>query len=675
MGAVLLAGLVGSLLAFASPSAALLTEEADTARIDGDDRYETAAAIATNPHWWGDSGSGVCSPDVTIVNGEDWPDGLTAGIYGDRVLLVRPDKIPAATEAAIIELMNQSQNPNIGNCGGQIDLTVIGGPAAVSSAVYEQLTLLTNGTGGYVDDEGRIFGGDRYETAIAVHDDESSSGCAILATGTDFPDALAAGVLAHDDGCGILLNKGAALLPAVKAYMIEVGMEYVRIAGGEAAVPASVEAELLSMGINVTRYGGENRDETATLLADDSWNGDRRSACLVNRDSFADALAAAPFCASSAVDGQIMLVRADSIPPVTAAWHVANCANLGDYTWADINLDADDGTTPEVQIYGKVFAIGGTTVISDEVLEDAAAATKCSDEIAVTSATISYENAQDQVCLVQNLGLLEWTGPEDHDGPVLIPVTGSAADGLFPTITFVEIDGEGTATDVFPAEAYFSGDTLYVDLGEDTDGMTQARFVEIWSSLPEAAATFTAVANSGPLFGPPLSGDAGVWVYCTSPSADVVFEMVFNQPVGSGADFKTTPYGHTLVDEGEWWCLDDFSDCGVFDFMLFTILDDSPLSESVGDAILAGDFTASWLWDVPDADGNTTFTMTVADIAGAVEFTDWAGECLFEPCFEELLAPGAVSTAYGVENEFLAGSLYPSDGSTLTWTGITGGLG
>ena len=224
MGAVLLAGLVGSLLAFASPSAALLTEEADTARIAGDDRYETAAAIATDPHWWGDVGSPLCSPDVTIVNGENWPDGLTAGIYGDRVLLVRPDSIPAATEAAIIELMNQSQNPNLEGCGGEIDLTVIGGPAAVSAEVVGQLVDITNGTGGHVDFKGRIFGADRYETAMAVHDDQSDSDCAILATGTNFPDALAAGVLSHDDNCGILLNQGAALLPALKAYMIDVGM-------------------------------------------------------------------------------------------------------------------------------------------------------------------------------------------------------------------------------------------------------------------------------------------------------------------------------------------------------------------------------------------------------------------------------------------------------------------
>jgi putative cell wall-binding protein len=606
MGAVLLAGLVGSLLAFASPSAALLTEEADTARIDGDDRYETAAAIATDPHWWGDD---ICSPDVTIVNGEDWPDGLTAGIYGDRVLLVRPDKIPAATEAAIIELMNQSQNENLCDADGEIELKVIGGPAAVSSAVYEQLTLLTNGTGGFVYDEGRIFGADRYETAIAVHDDTSSSSCAILATGTDFPDALAAGVMAHDDDCGILLNQGAALLPAVKAYMIEVGMNDVAIAGGEAAVPASVEAELLSMGINVTRYGGENRDETATLLADDDGSSDKRSVCLVNRDSFADALAAAPFCASNAVDGQIMLVRADSIPPVTAAWHVANCANLGDYTWADINLDADDGTTPDVPINGKVFAIGGTTVISDEVLEDAAAATKCGDEIDLVSATLGLSDIDNQACVVTD----EESGWDVLDGPLLVAVPGGAASGIVPTITVVDLSGDGTATDLDPAEAYFDGDELVVDLGEDPQAMTQARFVEIWSSLPEAAATFTAVANSGPLTGPPAADDTAdmdLFVTCQTATADVTLTVTFNQPVGAYGDFDMTP-------DAELW---------------------GPSADA-----------ATPLLGVADADGNTTFSyfhndLDTATVVGLLMTGFDIGDTF-------TLAADAVTNAVGVDNE------------------------
>jgi putative cell wall-binding protein len=85
LGAAALVALIGSLLAFASPSAALINDEAGTARFGGDNRYETAAAIATSPHWANESN---CSPDVVVVNGENFPDGLAASIYGDRILLV-----------------------------------------------------------------------------------------------------------------------------------------------------------------------------------------------------------------------------------------------------------------------------------------------------------------------------------------------------------------------------------------------------------------------------------------------------------------------------------------------------------------------------------------------------------------------------------------------------------
>jgi len=680
LGAAALVALIGSLLAFASPSAALINDEAGTARFGGDNRYETAAAIATSPHWANDTS---CTPDVVVVNGENFPDGLSASIYGDRILLVKQNSIPAATQAAIIALQDLAQD----SCSGQVDLEVVGGPAAVSAEVVGQLTDITNGTGGYVDFRGRIFGADRYETAIAVAEDTYGSElqeCLVLAVGDNFPDALAAGPLVDDSGCPLVLTAGDSLHPATAAYMAAEAADslgFVYIIGGTAAIPASVETELFAMGLNTQRLGGANRYETAAAIADEinspDWSASNRSVVLVNGNSFADALAAGTFASMSAVDGVLLLVNAGSIPSATAAWHVANCDSLGEDTFEDLPDDGDPAT--DETIYGTVFAIGGTAVISDDVLAGAGAATKCSDPIEVTSATISYENAQDQVCLVQNdLVLAEWTGPEDHDGPVLIPVPGSAADGLFPTITAVEIDGEGTAADEFPAEASFGEGTLNVDLGEDTDGMTQARFVEIWSSLPEAAATFTAVANSGPLFGPPLSGDSGVWVYCAAPSADVVFEMVFNQPVGDADDFGTTPYGVSpdFVDE-EFACFEDSEFCEMFDIpLIFAILGNEFFGGGGFIDVLEEDgidaFSASPLWGVGDADGNTVFTMTVSDVPSLIPWTAFAEECGGEEgsCETPFLAPGVVSNARGLVNECTWGELRASDAFTLSWTNI-----
>ncbi|MGB1645414.1 MAG: cell wall-binding repeat-containing protein, partial [Ilumatobacteraceae bacterium] len=438
MGAVLLAGLVGSLLAFASPSAALINDEAGTARFGGDNRYETAAAIATSPHWAIESSS---TPDVVVVNGENFPDGLAASVYGDRILLVKQNSIPAATEEAIIALQNLGS--------GQVDLEVVGGPAAVSAEVVGQLIDITNGDGGYVDFNGRHYGANRYETAIAVAEDYDggSHSCLTLAVGDNFPDALAAGQLVYDFECPLVLTAGDSLHPATKAYMAAEtasDLDFVYVIGGTAAIPASVENELFAMGINTMRLGGANRAETAAAIADEV--GYNRSAVLVNGNGFADALAASTFATLSAVDGALLLVNSDSIPPATAAWHVENCGTLGEDTDEDLPDDGDPET--DENVYGTVFAIGGTAVISDDVLAGAGAATKCGDPIDLVSVTIAVSDITEQICAVEDVntggggfaaGDGEWVA--GSTAPTLIPVAGGAASGLDPLVTSVTISG------------------------------------------------------------------------------------------------------------------------------------------------------------------------------------------------------------------------------------------
>ncbi|HEY5663483.1 MAG TPA: cell wall-binding repeat-containing protein, partial [Ilumatobacter sp.] len=134
-------------------------------RYAGDNRYETAALIADE---WG------CG-DATVVSGENWPDGLAASVLDDRILLVTRDSIPAATQAYFED------------CDSE-DITIVGGPAAVSSAVLEALEDYDSD--GHVQ---RIAGADRYATALEVARSNGTSGCVLLATGMNFPDALAGG--------------------------------------------------------------------------------------------------------------------------------------------------------------------------------------------------------------------------------------------------------------------------------------------------------------------------------------------------------------------------------------------------------------------------------------------------------------------------------------------------
>lgn len=152
-------------------------------RIAGDDRFATAAAVAAE---------GGASEEAVVVVGDAFPDAVSAGALavGDDappVLLVRGDTVPQPTLDAITEL-------------GVDEVSLVGGPAAVSETAARQLTDV----GVTVD---RLAGSDRYWTSAQVAREAERRGggaTAVFATGAEHADALAAGVLAarHD---GLLL--------------------------------------------------------------------------------------------------------------------------------------------------------------------------------------------------------------------------------------------------------------------------------------------------------------------------------------------------------------------------------------------------------------------------------------------------------------------------------------
>lgn len=164
-----------------------LTAAADgrpTDRLGGADRFETAVLIAHEAY---PEGSGR----VYLAVGDTVPDAVVAGTLTDGpVLLTSPDRnsVPAATLQAVLDL-------------GATDVVALGGAAAVPEHV------LTAAAQGRATD--RISGSDRYATSVAIakHAYPGSHQRIFLARGdgTNFPDAVAAGVLV--DG-PVLLTRG-----------------------------------------------------------------------------------------------------------------------------------------------------------------------------------------------------------------------------------------------------------------------------------------------------------------------------------------------------------------------------------------------------------------------------------------------------------------------------------
>jgi len=184
----------------------------NVSRVAGQDRYETAAAVAARIAAL--QGGTVAS--VLLVTGLDFPDGLSAGpaatTTGGVVLLTRGDTMPAATRSAVLTYRSAS-------------LYSVGGPAehAASDAGLRPRARLT--------------GTDRYETAVLVAQRWfSTADEQYLANGRNFADALVAAPAAGREKAPIVLTEAATLTPSSQTYIRHAAPDTVRIIGGSGVV-------------------------------------------------------------------------------------------------------------------------------------------------------------------------------------------------------------------------------------------------------------------------------------------------------------------------------------------------------------------------------------------------------------------------------------------------------
>ncbi len=166
----------------------------------------------------------------------------------------------------------------------------------------------------------RVSGVDRWLTSVAISKStfESASNV-VLATGSDFPDALAASSLAGALDCPVLLVPSSSarweqsLLPA--AYEMErLGVDTIYVVGGEKAIPTSVSSffEDFLGSVTVKRVASSNRYKTAVAVANTLFSIKASdTAFLVRGDDFADALAVAPYAFSQGIP--VLLTRSKTL--------------------------------------------------------------------------------------------------------------------------------------------------------------------------------------------------------------------------------------------------------------------------------------------------------------------------------------------------------------------------
>lgn len=310
----------GGTASVSTPTPPTSLPTADVQRLAGIDRYATAAAISKASF-----SPGV--PVAYVATGANFPDALAAGAAavrrGGPVLLVSSSNVPGPTASELARL-------------DPAEIVVVGGSSIVSAGVVAQLrTYATSGT------VRRLAGATRYATAAAISRDAFPSGVTVayVATGMNFPDALAGVAAAGSGGGPVLLTKPGELPAETAAELGRLNPDRIVVLGGTSVISGSVANALQRYAGSVTRMSGSNRYSTAVDVSRETF--DRSPVVFIATGSnFPDALGGGPVAGS--IPGPLLLVPGTSVPG-----DVAN----------------------ELQRLGpdRVVILGGTSVVSSGV--------------------------------------------------------------------------------------------------------------------------------------------------------------------------------------------------------------------------------------------------------------------------------------------------------------------
>ncbi len=309
-----------------------------TARDAGVDRYETA--VKTSQRAFPTATGGT----VLVATGLDFPDALAAApvTRGEGpLLLVRGDSVPPVTAGELQRLAPAT-------------VIVAGGSDVVSDGVMESIQAMIPGV-----TVQRAEGPDRYATAAKLSEGafEPDVPVAYVATGLNFPDALAAGAAGAHFGGPVLLTKGDTLQPATATELARLKPRRIVVVGGPDVVSSNTEAQLRTLAPEVVRLAGADRWETSRAVARDMRGAqEAQMVSLATGADFPDALSAGP--AVAALGGSLVLVG-NTLAPGMAEEVLRNEPAL-------------------------IIAVGGPSVVSATVLDRARAMFDTSNGLTAT---------------------------------------------------------------------------------------------------------------------------------------------------------------------------------------------------------------------------------------------------------------------------------------------------
>ena len=167
----------------------------------------------------------------------------------------------------------------------------------------------------------RIAGPDRYNTAADItgtYAGRGSTDTVFIATGQNFPDALAGAAIAGHLGAPILLVNDAGIPAIVATQLSKILPRHIIILGSSAVVSNAIQTQLHTYTPDVQRYGGTDRYDTASIIAKHFYPGGVDTVFVATGLNFPDALAGAAVAGHKGAP--ILLVGAgNTLPAATSS--------------------------------------------------------------------------------------------------------------------------------------------------------------------------------------------------------------------------------------------------------------------------------------------------------------------------------------------------------------------
>ena len=219
---------------------------------------------------------------VIIADSGNYPDALTATVLAHvldaPILLNNTRYLEDDVAREIVRL-------------GASEVIIVGGHKSISENVKSQLAKYD------ANKVQRIWGRDRYVTSSELaYEIERLTGKvnkAIIASGENFPDALATAPLGSKEIAPILLVTRNQMDKKVSKALKDLNINKVYVAGGQNSVSKKLEAQLPQV---IRRFSGQDRYETAILVASYTYP-ESKEVFVASGETFPDALVIGPVCA------------------------------------------------------------------------------------------------------------------------------------------------------------------------------------------------------------------------------------------------------------------------------------------------------------------------------------------------------------------------------------------